>query len=325
MSRPDLNLLATLDVLLTEGSVARAAKRLSLSPSAMSRTLARLRETMGDPLLVRAGRGLVPSPRALELRGPVAQLVQDANAVLCPSVEIDVQQLVRTFTLRTSEGFVETFGSGILDRVGAEAPRVQLRFIQKPHKDSVALREGSVDLETGVVDKTTGPEVRTQALFRDRWVGVVRAGHALTRGRNTAERYASGKHISVWRGAPGMDPLDEALRLLGLEREIVAFLEGGFAAAIALARSSDLIVAVPEHHTGKLRSTMHSFALPVALPEFTVSLLWHPRLDADGAHRWLRACIREVCAKQLEHSAHVHGSKLEQVGTRRRSRKARGR
>jgi len=325
MSRPDLNLLATLDVLLTEGSVARAAKRLSLSPSAMSRTLARLRETMGDPLLVRAGRGLVPSPRALELRGPVAQLVQDASAVLCPSAEIDVEQLVRTFTLRTSEGFVETFGSGILDRVATEAPRVQLRFMQKPHKDSAALREGSVDLETGVADKTTGPEVRTQALFRDRWVGVVRAGHALARGRTTAERYASGKHISVWRGAPGTDPLDEALRLLGLEREIVAFLEGGFAAAIALARSSDLIVAVPEHHTGKLRSGMHSFPLPVAIPEFTVSLLWHPRLDADGAHRWLRACIREVCAKQLEHSAHVHGSKREPAGARRRSREATGR
>lgn len=324
MSRPDLNLLTTLDVLLTEGSVARAAKRLSLSPSAMSRTLARLRGTMGDPLLVRAGRGLVPSPRAIELRGRVAQLVQDANAVLCPGAELDVEHLVRTFTLRTSEGFVETFGSGILDRVGAEAPRVQLRFMQKSHKDSAALREGSVDLETGVVDKTTGPEVRTQALFRDRWVGVVRAGHALSRGRNTAERYASGKHISVWRGAPGTDPLDEALRLRGLEREVVAFLEGGFAAAIALARSSELIVAVPEHHTGKLRSTMHSFALPVAMPEFTVSLLWHPRLDADGAHRWLRACIREACAKQLEHSAHVHGTR-ERVGARRRAREARGR
>ena len=322
MSRPDLNLLATLDVLLTEGSVARAAKRLSLSPSAMSRTLARLRETTGDPLLVRAGRGLVPSPRALELRARVAQLVQDANAVLQPSAEIDVQQLVRAFTLRTSEGFVETFGSGILDRVRKEAPRVQLRFLQKPHKDSAGLREGSVDLETGVVDKTTGPEVRTQALFRDRLVGVVRAGHALSRGRNSAERYASGKHISVSRGAPGTDPLDEVLRLLGLEREIVAFLEGGFAAAIALARYTDLIVAVPEHHTGQLRSAMHSFALPVAMPEFTVSLLWHPRLDADGAHRWLRACIRDVCAKQLEHSARVSGSKREPVGSRRRARQA---
>lgn len=317
MSRPDLNLLATLDVLLTEGSVARAARRLSLSPSAMSRTLARLREATGDPLLVRAGRGLVPSPRALELREPVAQLVQGASAVLRPAAEIDVRQLARTFTLRTSEGFVETFGPAILDRVGSQAPRVRLRFLQKPHKDSAALREGSVDLETGVVDRTTGPEVRAQALFRDRWVGVVRAGHALSRGRNTPERYASGKHISVSRGALGSDPIDEALRPLGLEREVVAFLEGGFAAGIALARCSDLVVAVPEHHTGQLRAGMHSFALPVALPEFTISLLWHPRLDADGAHRWLRACIREVCTRQLERSAHVRGGQREHTSARR--------
>jgi DNA-binding transcriptional LysR family regulator len=90
MSRPDLNLLVTLDVLLAEGSVARAAKRLHLSPSAMSRALARLRETTGDPLLVRAGRGLVPTPRALELRDNVGQLVQEAEAVLRPVESLDL-------------------------------------------------------------------------------------------------------------------------------------------------------------------------------------------------------------------------------------------
>src|SRR5262245_64828723 len=123
MSRPDLNLLVTLDVLLAEGSVARAARRLRLSPSAMSRALARLRETTGDPLLVRAGRGLVPSPRALELRERVARLVHEANAVLRPAEAINFEQLARSFTLRTSEGFVETFGPDILDRVSAQAPR----------------------------------------------------------------------------------------------------------------------------------------------------------------------------------------------------------
>lgn len=301
MSRPDLNLLVTLDVLLAEGSVARAAKRLSLSPSAMSRTLSRLREVTGDPLLVRAGRGLVPTPHALSLRGRVHQLVEDAEAALRPAEEMDLRQLARTFTLRTSEGFVETFGPGLIERVGREAPQVRLRFMQKIHKDSDPLREGSVDLETGVVEKTTGPEVRTQALFRDRWVGVVRMGHPLSKGRVTQARYASGKHISVWRG-PGMEPIDDALGALGLEREIVALLAGGFATAIALARSTDLIAAVPEHHTEKVRAGMHSFALPVATPEFTVSMLWHPRLDADAAHRWLRSCVREVCAEGLEAS-----------------------
>src|SRR4051794_4655291 len=104
MSRPDLNLLVTLDVLLTEGSVVRAARRLQLSASAMSRALARLRTTTGDPLLLRSGRALVPTPRALELRDQVGQLVRSAEAVLKPQAEPDLQRLVRTFTLRTSDG-----------------------------------------------------------------------------------------------------------------------------------------------------------------------------------------------------------------------------
>src|SRR5260370_2636203 len=107
MSRPDLNLLVTLDVLLAEGSVARAAKRLHLSPSAMSRALARLRETTGDPLLVRAGRGLVPTPRALELRERVGQLVQDGQAVLRPADNPNHKRLVRNFTPRVREMVVE--------------------------------------------------------------------------------------------------------------------------------------------------------------------------------------------------------------------------
>src|SRR5262245_12179891 len=125
MSAPDLNLLITLNALLAEGSVARAARRLRLSPSAMSRALSRLRETTGDPLLVRAGRGLVPTPRALELRERVSQLVQDAEAVLRPVEKLNLNHLVRTFTLRTSEGFVENFGANIIARVSEEAPGVR--------------------------------------------------------------------------------------------------------------------------------------------------------------------------------------------------------
>jgi DNA-binding transcriptional LysR family regulator len=294
MSTPDLNLLVTLDVLLAEGSVARAAQRLRLSPSAMSRALARLRATTGDPLLVRAGRGLVPTPRALELRERVGQLVQDGEAVLRPAATLDLKRLVRTFTLRTREGFVENFGPALIARVGAEAPGVRLRFVPKPDKDSAPLREAAVDLETGVVGKTTGPEVRAQALFRDRFVGVVRMGHPLCRGKITAARYATSRHIGVSRRGLDKGPIDEALERLELERQIVAIV-GSFSTAVALARASDLIASVPERHTGNLRAGMHSFPLPVAVPEVTVSLLWHPRLDADPAHRWLRESVRDAC------------------------------
>lgn len=295
MPAPDLNLLVTLDVLLAEGSVARAARRLRLSPSAMSRALARLRETTGDPLLVRAGRGLVPTPRALELRERVARLVQEAEAVLRPTEALDLSRLVRTFTLRVSDGLAEALGPDLLARLGREAPGARLRFVGKSDKDSAPLRDGTVDLETGVVGKATGPEIRTLALFQDRLVGVVRHGHPLGKGQMTPVRYAAGGHILVTRRGLEEGPVDEALERLGLKREIATFV-AGFSAALALARGSDLIATVPDRHTTSLRAGLHSFALPVPVPAFTVSLLWHPRLDADAAHRWLRGCVRDACA-----------------------------
>lgn len=288
VSSPDFNLLITLDVLLTEGSVAAAARRLQLSPSAMSRALARLRETTGDPLLVRAGRGLVPTPRALELQGRVGQLVEEAQALLRPAEPPDLQQLSRTFTVRTREGFVENFGADLLSRISREAPGVRLHFVAKRNKDSASLRDGRVDLETGVVGKSTSPEVRAQALFRDRLVGCVRKAHPLSLEEVTAARYAEGQHICVSRRGLEREPM------AGLERKIVT-LVGSFSTALALARNSDLIATVPERQTQSLRLGMHSFPLPISVPEFTVSLLWHPRLDADPAHRWLRECIRDVC------------------------------
>ena len=296
MAMPDFNLLVTLDVLLAEGSVARASRRLGLSSSAMSRALARLRETTGDPLLVRAGRGLVPTPRALELRDRVSRLVVDAEAVLRPAEKIRLDTLVRTFTLRSSEGFVENFGASLLARAGKEAPGVRLRFLQKLDKDNVPLRDASVDLETGVVAEETGPEVRVQALFRDRFVGVVRVGHPLCEGPATPSRYAASRHVAVTRRGRDAGPVDEALKQLGLQREIVTVV-GGFSMALALARATDLVATVPERHTGSLREGMHSFPLPVDTPPMTVSMFWHPRHQADAAHRWLRGCVREVCAE----------------------------
>lgn len=295
MASPDFNLLLTLDAVLTEGSVAGAARRLHLSPSAMSRALARLRETTGDPLLVRAGRGLVPTPRASELRDRVALLVQETEAVLRPATTPDLGRVVRTFTLRTSEGFVENFGPLLLRRAALEAPGIRLCFVQKPDKESTPLRDGSVDLETGVVAGTTGPEVRTRSLFTDHFVGVVRMGHPLTEGEITPARYAGGRHISVSRRGLAKGLIDEALQPLGLEREIFTSV-GGFATALALARASDLIASVPERHTGCLRDGLHTFALPASVPPITVSMLWHPRLHADPVHRWLRELMVEICS-----------------------------
>ena len=299
---PDLNLLVTLDVLLSEGSVARAARRLRLSPSAMSRALARLRETTGDPLLVRAGRTLVPTPRAIELRAEVGPLVESARAALRPAQGFDPSRLTRIFTLRTSEGFVETFGPKLLACVADRAPGVTLRFVIKSDKESGPLREGEVDLETGVIDEQTGPEVRTQSLFADRMVGVVRNGHALTKGKVTAQRFARCSHILISRRGMYSGQVDDALKMLGLERRI-ATIVSGFATALSLTRASDLVTAVPERHTEGLREGLHTFTLPFDLAGMTVSMLWHPRMDADPAHRWLRAHVRDICAARRRRKA----------------------
>ena len=175
-------------------------------------------------------------------------------------------------------------------------------MVQKPDKESTPLRDGSVDLETAVLGNATGPEVRTQALIRDRFIGVMRMNHPLSRGEITPSRYAAGRHVFVSRRGLDTGPIDEALKRFALEREIVTIV-GGFSTALALARACDLIASVPERHTGNLRAGMHSFRLPVSMPEVTVSLLWHPRLDADPAHRWLRGCVRDACAEQLNDSS----------------------
>ncbi len=298
MPIPDLNLLITLDALLAEGSVARAAQRLHLSPSAMSRALARLRTATGDPLLVRAGRGLVPTPRAIELRERVQRLVDEAQSVLRPVEQLDLSQLVRTFTLRTSDGFVENFGPALIQRLRKEAPGVRLYFLQKLNKDSAPLRDGSVDLDTGVVDPATSPELHSRILFGDRFVGVVHNGHPLSQGAITAERYINGQHILVSRRGLATGLLDETFNQQGWQREVVS-LVSGFSAALALTRDTDLIATLPERHTRHLRNDLFSFALPLPTPTIQLSMIWHPRMDADPAHRWLRTCLRQVCSEVL--------------------------
>ncbi|RIX27097.1 LysR family transcriptional regulator [Sphingomonas edaphi] len=294
MFRPDLNLLETLDVLLDEGNVTRAAKRLALSPSAMSRALARLRNVTGDQILVRAGRGLVPTPRAEEMRAKVRELVEEAQVLLRPSDGLELATLHRTFTIRASDGFAETFGPRLIQKVSEEAPSVQLRFVRKLDKSSQGLRDGTVDLETGVVAASIGPEVRAQALFSDRYVAVTRAGHALVRQGLTIEGYAEARHVIAWREGIDLGGVDDRLAEAGYARDVAVTVDG-FSAALALARGSDLIATVPERHTEQMRADMQTFALPVLAPEFTISLLWHPRLEGDPAHRWLRNSVREIC------------------------------
>lgn len=302
MDDVDLNLLGALDALLTEGSVTGAARRLGLSPSAMSRTLTRLRSATGDPLLVRAGRGLVPTPYAAALRERVHALSRDVLAVLRPQIShLDIALLERTFTIRANEGFVNTLAAPLVAAITDAAPRVRLRFAPKPEKDARALREGQIDLEIGVLG-AFAPEVRTQSLFRDRFIGVARIGHPLLSGaRITPKRYAACHHVVASRKGELTGPVDGALEELGLQRTISVVVPG-FPDAMQIARQSDLIALVPHSCLGdSLESDqagaagLQSFELPVHTPEIVISAMWHPRMDADPAHRWFRGTVVSVC------------------------------
>jgi DNA-binding transcriptional LysR family regulator len=303
MDEPDLNLLTALDVLLSEGSVAGAARTLNLSASAMSRTLARLREATGDPLLVRAGRGLVPTPRAQALRNRVQSLSREVRAVLRPAPDaLDIRTVERTFTIRTNDGFVEAFAARLVSVVAAAAPGVRLRFAAKPDKDVRALREGMVDLEIGVLG-ATGPEVRIQTLFRDDFIGVAREGHPLfADGEVTPERYAACGHVVASRRGHPSGPVDRALAALGLARTVVAVVPG-FRAALSVACASDLVALLPASFLDTASRDqplgIRSFTLPVSTPPIVVSQMWHPRLDADRVHRWLRGVVHGLCQGAL--------------------------
>jgi DNA-binding transcriptional LysR family regulator len=297
MTKLDLNLLTALDVLLSERSVTAAAKRMGLSVSAMSRTLTRLRSTTGDPLLVQAGRSLVPTPYAERLADRVHAAAEEARAVLGPtSDEIDPASLDRTFTIRANEGFIALFAPAIVTAVVEAAPHVRLRFAAKPDKGATPLRNGMIDLEIGTAG-SSAPEMRSQLLFRDHFIGAARRDHPLFAGPITPERYAACGHVAASQRGAWMGPVDDALHEIGLQRRVVV-VTPGFLDALTIARRSDLIALVPQSCVRSSEAAFHivrTFDLPVPTPELAISAMWHPRLHVDPGHRWLRLMLFSAC------------------------------
>ena len=293
MSELDLNLLKALDVLLQERSVSAAARKLGLSTSAMSRNLSRLRAVLDDPVLVPAGRAMVATPHAEAIAEQVRLLNMGVHKVLRPPPKVDVATLKRDFTVRANEAFVLRHAARLSAAVSAAAPGVRLRFAAKADKDIRPLRDGSVDLDIGVISGD-GAELRAQTLYHDIFVGIVRQGHPLLDGDITPQRYAAFDHVVASKKGRYTGPVDDALHALGLERR-VSIIVPSFPAVIAVASVSDLVGLAPRSfcQTGP-DMRVEIFDLPVATPQITVSQIWPPRLDADAAHRWLRSMVFEA-------------------------------
>ena len=293
----DLNLLAALDALLEEGSVAGAAARLHVTAPAMSRSLGRIRRTTGDQILVRTGHAMTPTPYAIAVREQVHTLLQQVQGVLAPSRELDLTTLERTFTLRWHDSLVALSGPTLLAAVRKQAPGVRLRFTAESSIDTPELRRGEVDLEANA-NRPTAPDIRADRVAETRHVIVVRQKHPLTRVKAvTAARYAASEHITISRRGRLSNALDDALAQLGLTRRVVATAPTE-AAAFAFVRGSDLLITAPESTT---RSAAADFGLillplPLELPPAPVYLSWHQRYDTDPAHVWLRDLARAALA-----------------------------
>ncbi|MFJ6671443.1 LysR family transcriptional regulator [Actinosynnema sp. NPDC091369] len=289
----DLNLLAALDALLEEGSVAGAAERMHVTAPAMSRSLGRLRRTTGDQILVRTGRTMTPTPYAVAVREQVHGLLQQVHGVLAPSRDLDLATLDRTFTLRWHESLVTLAGPALLAAVREQAPGVRLRFLAESSTDTPELRRGEVDLEANA-SRPTAPDVRAEQVTETHHVLAVRQGHPLTSASTvTAARYAAADHITASRRGNLDNALDDALARLGLTRRVVASAPTE-TAAFAFVRRTDLVVTVPELTARPAAADLDLvlLPLPVELPPAQVHLSWHQRYDTDRAHAWLRGLAR---------------------------------
>lgn len=294
MQSTDLNLLLALDALLTEGSVTAAAERLNLSVPAMSRTLNRVREMVGDPLFVRAGRGLVPTLRAEALREGVHEVIQQATELLRKTEEFDFVNLRRTFTIRADDGVISTLGPDVLNALKTVAPLVTIRFRAQGAQDVVALREGIIDLDIGVIDDL-GPEIVRQALLHDYFVAVFRSGHPLAKLKHlTPKEFVKYDHVTASRRGLLNGPIDIELAKHGLSRRIQA-VTPTFTEALSIARHTDLVATVPSRTTQNARHGMESRPLPVVTPRVPISQAWHPRFHADPGHRALRNLVHSIC------------------------------
>lgn len=284
----DLNLLLTLDAILQEGSVTGAARRVGLSTPAMSHALARVRERLGDPILVRSGRGMCLTPRALALKDQVHDVVAEARRALAPERPFLATELARTFVVHATD-YVLTLLGGALDRIlRAEAPHVCLRFVPNAPDDAAALRDRDSDLAVGIYGELP-QEMRAQQLLTDRFVIVVRRDHPGIGRRVTLEQLVATPHVQVApRGRPG-GYLDDVLRQRGLSRTVARAVPY-FLSALQLAAQTDYVLAISERIARAHGEPLGLRLLepPLALRPYALSLVWHPRVDADAGHRFLR-------------------------------------
>ena len=305
----DLNLLRIFDEVMAERSLTRAARNLSLTQPAVSNALRRLRQTLGDELVQRAGQGMAPTPRALSIWPVVREALGKLQASLAPT---DFQPAVATtaFVLTMADATAAELIPGLVDILEREAPGVAMRVVPLTTRDPRRLLdEGAVDLAVGHFPSVlTDLVVRAQSdeavafahqrLYDGQYVCVMRAGHPLARGPLTLDKFCAARHLLVSFSGRPYGFIDEALSALGRNRQVVLTVNQFFTAGRVVA-NSNLLTVLPQHFvsvTG-IADELVLRPLPFDVAPVHVDAVWHSRMQLQSAHSWLRHAVARASNK----------------------------
>jgi DNA-binding transcriptional LysR family regulator len=290
----DLNLMKVLDALAREISVARAARRLGVSPSAISHALVRLRAMLQDPVVVRSGRSLRLTPRALALAPVAASICEAAKGLLADTPDTDPKGWQDTIRILGSDYALAAWAFPALAIARTDAPGVRFAAL------SLDAAEWERQLIEGVADlairdqQPANPKLRRITLAKERYVVVMRPDHPFSRGRLNLDKYCRAEHALVSVGGGGFQgSVDAQLAASGLTRNIIVSVPS-FLAGIDLVRQSNLLLSMPSRLAQNYRGLIVSRPLPVPSPSFDVTLVWHARTDASRPHAWFRALLRRL-------------------------------
>jgi DNA-binding transcriptional LysR family regulator len=295
----DMSLLTTFDAMLVERNVSRAAERLGITQPALSTRIGRLRTIFDDQLFVPvAGRGMTPTPRAIALSDRLAELLVSLRDFVGPAPSFDPANSDRTFVLAAYDNPAAMLGPELVPALKHSAPNVRLAFVLPDYENMAAVLErGEVDLFIGVI-KTKVTDLISRSLFNEEWMTAQRRGHPRGTGPLTMDEFCAADHLLISaEGAEFKGMVDDALGRLGRKRRVSVSIQSYALAPLILA-NSDCLCTLPRRFLRRFEGALDLFAPPLDLSKFHLQVLWHPRMQDDAPHRWLREQVFAAVAAQ---------------------------